>query len=146
MAISVKFNALPDKCCQRLKLAFGQQAPSARNPAQWLQYCVPEGQGGKAAAVGQMNVDLKSANYLKINCRNSFQTSAECACVRKCVCAHKIKYVNLNLTFEWISFCASRQPSKPPCIILQTSRFLSFSLPFFLSFSFLREGGHHRWE
>lgn len=60
-----------------------------------------EGGGwGKAAAVGQMSVDLKSANYLKINCRNSFQTSAECACVRKCVCAHKIKYVNLNLTFE----------------------------------------------
>lgn len=58
------------------------------------------GGGGKAAAVGQMSVDLKSANYLKINCRNSFQTSAECACVRKCVCAHKIKYVNLNLTFE----------------------------------------------
>lgn len=62
--------------------------------------CARGAGGGKAAAVGQMSVDLKSANYLKINCRNSFQTSAECACVRKCVCAHKIKYVNLNLTFE----------------------------------------------
>lgn len=73
------------------------QEPSTMIP---ILFARQWGRGGKAAAVGQMSVDLKSANYLKINCRNSFQSSAECACVRKCVCAHKIKYVNLNLTFE----------------------------------------------
>lgn len=72
----------------------------SQEPRTMISILYDRGAGGKAAAVGQMSVDLKSANYLKINCRNSFQTSAECACVRKCVCAHKIKYVNLNLTFE----------------------------------------------
>lgn len=62
--------------------------PEGRNQAQRFPILFARQERLKAmerdAAVGQMSVDLKSANYLKINCRNSFQSSAQYARVRVC--------------------------------------------------------------